>query len=195
MGQGARQGTRPARATKVSERELVARCLAGDAQAWRLFYCRHFRAVAQLVQRHADPEAGANSDRDDLCQEIFFMVFRHLRSFRGDGRLRAWIQRLAAREAIRAGKRLRWRRTLRARVLPPRRAPVILAAEDEVTGRQYVRELLARLPSERRRALVLFEIEGRPVEEVAALCGCAVNTVWTRIHRARAQLKQIAGTA
>ena len=39
--------------------------------------------------------------------------------------------------------------------------------------------------------LVAFELEGRPVEEIASSAGCAVNTVWTRIHRARSQLKQL----
>ena len=40
-------------------------------------------------------------------------------------------------------------------------------------------------------ALVLFELEGRSVDDIAAMCGCAVNTVWTRIHRARTQLEEL----
>jgi RNA polymerase sigma-70 factor (ECF subfamily) len=184
----------PARRRGVSERELVRRCLARDKQAWRLLYDRYFARVAELVQRHA--EAGAESD--DLCQEIFLIVFRRLQSFRGEGRLRAWIQRVAAREAIRSAKRVRSSRAQGAassHALAAGRAPARLAGGDEAAHRQYLGQLLRQLPSDRRRALMLFEIEGRPVEEIAELCGCAVNTVWTRIHRARAQLKQIAGNA
>lgn len=176
----------PARAPRVSERELVRRCLARDAQAWRALYVRHFGHVANTVQRHV-----TDADFDDLCQEIFLIVFRHLRSFRGEGRLRSWIERLAAREAIRAAKRVRsrWAMAERERTRPP---PTDDKGDSEAGELHYLAELLGRLPEERRAALVLFELEGRPVEEIAERCGCAVNTVWTRIHRARAQLRLLA---
>jgi RNA polymerase sigma-70 factor (ECF subfamily) len=65
-------------------------------------------------------------------------------------------------------------------------------AENEAARRQYLSQLLGQLPPERRLALVMFEIEGRGVAEIAEVCGCAVNTVWTRIHRARVQLEALA---
>jgi RNA polymerase sigma-70 factor (ECF subfamily) len=172
-----------------AERELVRRCLAQDAAAWRALYDRHFTKVLRLV--HA--LGIADGEADDLCQEIFLIIYRHLRSFRGEARLGTWIHRLATREAFRHVKRGRMRRalvSLLAREQPP---PVPRDwAENEAARRQYLGHLLGRLPPERRLALVLFEIDGRSVEEIADICGCAVNTVWTRIHRARVQLEQIA---
>ena len=173
----------------AAERQLVQRCLRQDALAWRALYDKHFGKVARLCAALGI----ADSECDDLCQEIFLIVYRHLRTFRGEARLATWIHRLATREAIRHAKRRRMRRTL-VQLLAREEPPALPRdwAENEAARRQYLNQLLGRLPPERRLALVLFEIEGRPVEEIADLCGCAVNTVWTRIHRARTQLERIA---
>ena len=173
----------------AAERELVRRCLAHDALAWRALYDRHFAKVQRLVHALGITDVEA----DDLCQEIFIIVYRHLRSFHGEARLGTWIHRLTTREAFRHSKRGRMRRALvglLAREQPP---PVPRDwAENQASRRQYLGQLLARLPPERRLALVLFEIDGRTVDEIAEVCGCAVNTVWTRIHRARVQLEAMA---
>jgi RNA polymerase sigma-70 factor (ECF subfamily) len=177
-----------------AERDLVRRCLACDGAAWRALYDQHFAKVSRLV--HA--LGIADGEADDLCQEIFLIIYRHLRSFRGEARLGTWIHRLATREAFRYAKRRRVRRSL-LQMLARTERPVVPRdwAENEAARRQYLGQLLAQLSPERRLALVMFEIEGRPVEEIAEACGCAVNTVWTRIHRARVQLEKIAkeGTA
>jgi RNA polymerase sigma-70 factor, ECF subfamily len=175
--------------TVADEQELVRRCLLRDAAAWRTLYERHFGKVARLI--HA--LGIVDGEADDLCQEIFIIVYRHLGSFRGEARLATWIHRLSTREAIRYAKRRRlkralidmWKRALTPTV--PRDW-----AENQAARRQYMSQLLARLSPERRLALVMFEIEGKPVQEIAELCGCAVNTVWTRIHRARTQLEEMA---
>ncbi len=168
---------------------LARRCVAGDKVAWRALYDAHFRAVDRLIRALGIGEAEA----DDLCQEIFVIVFRHLRTFRGDARLSTWIHRLTVREAIRFAKR----RRLRARLadLFYRQTELPLPAdwsETDAGRRQYLQQLLARLSPERRMALVLHEVEGLSVGEIAEVCGCAENTVWTRIHRARADLEKLA---
>jgi RNA polymerase sigma-70 factor (ECF subfamily) len=176
-------------AAVAGDRELVRRCLAHDASAWRTLYEAHHARVARLVSALGIVAGEA----DDLTQEIFLIIYRHLRGFRGDARLSTWIHRLATREAIRHARRGRARRALvrlLAREAPPR--PPRDLVESTAARRQYLQQMLSRLPPERRLALVLFEIEGRPVEEIAELCDCAVNTVWTRIHRGRAQLEALA---
>jgi RNA polymerase sigma-70 factor, ECF subfamily len=179
----------PGELSAAAEQELVRRCLASDALAWRQLYDRHFGKVARLVRALGIVDGEA----DDLSQEIFLIVYRHLGSFRGEARLSTWIHRLATREAIRYAKRRRMKRAL-LDMLRRTEHPALPRdwSENQAARRQYLNQLLARLSPERRLALVLFEIEGRPVEEIAEACGCAVNTVWTRIHRARAQLEEIA---
>ncbi len=175
--------------TAADEQELVRRCLLRDPVAWRTLYDRHFGKVLRLVHALGIVDAEA----DDLCQDIFLIAFRHLGSFRGEARLATWLHRMTVREAIRFAKRRRFKRALIdlwRRSGPPSLPPDW--AENEAARRQYLSQLLARLPPERRLALVMFEVEGWPVQEIAELSGCAVNTVWTRIHRARAQLEAMA---
>ena len=169
----------------LAERELVRRCVAGEPDACRTLYRRHCPAVSRVIRQHGI----LDGEEDDLRQEIFLIVYRHLGAFRGEGRLRTWIHRLASREAARYARR-RASRTLLMRF--QRRPLPREHSENEAVHRRYLGELLSCLPPERRLALVLFEIEGCLVEEIAARCGCAVNTVWTRIHRARAQLIKLA---
>lgn len=181
--------TTPADAAATAEHELVQRCLGQDPRAWRALYERHYEHVARLVRALGIQDGEA----DDLCQEIFLIVYRHLRSFRGEARLSTWIHRMATREAIRHAKKRRLKRAL-LEVFARNERPQLPRdwAENEASRRQYLSQLLERLPPDRRLALVMFEIEGRTVEQISEVMGCAVGTVWTRIHRARVQLEAIA---
>lgn len=186
------RGTAPADPAERLEEELVLRCRAGDAAAWRALYDRYFGAIERLVLAVGIRDAEA----DDLCQEIFLIVYRHLRTFRGQARLSTWIHRIGVREAIRFARRRRLRQRLAQ--LFQRDRPALLPADwsENASSRQrYLHELLDRLSPERRLALVLYEIEGLDVREVARLSNCAEATVWTRLHRARADLEKLAQEA
>src|SRR5215207_5117045 len=99
-----------------------------------------------------------DGEADDLCQEIFLIIYRHLGSFRGEARLGTWIHRLATREAIRHAKRRRMKRA-RLELLKRTEQPALPRdwSENEAARRQFLNQLLARLSPERRLALVLFE--------------------------------------
>ncbi|HVR62139.1 MAG TPA: RNA polymerase sigma factor [Polyangia bacterium] len=176
----------------AQDRDLVDRCLARDTAAWRALYDAHHVRVARLIAALGIVDGEA----DDVCQEIFVIIYRHLRTFRGEARLSTWIHRLATRHALRHAKRRRLRRAVMdmlTRAAPPRLPSDW--GENAAARRQYLTRLLACLPPERRLALVLSEIEGRTAQEIAAQCGCSVATVWTRVHRARTQLEALAREA
>lgn len=177
---------------EAREREMVRRCVDGDTTAWRSLYDRHFPDVERLVASLGILDAEA----DDICQEIFVIIYRNLARFRGEARLSTWIYRLATREAIRYARRRRLMRGL-ADLFARDRSNTLPAdwSESQAGRRHYLRQLLERLPPERRLALVLYEIEGLPVSEIARISDCAENTVWTRLHRARTELEKIAREA
>jgi len=179
-------------APEVREREMVRRCVEGDTTAWRALYDRHFPDVERLVASLGIVDAEA----DDICQEIFVIIYKNLSRFRGEARLSTWIYRLTTREAIRFARRRRLLRGLAELFARDRQsAPRAEWSEGEAGRRHYLRQLLDRLPPERRLALVLYEIEGVPVSEIARISDCAENTVWTRLHRARTELEKIAREA
>jgi RNA polymerase sigma-70 factor (ECF subfamily) len=177
---------------EARERDMVRRCVDGDTTAWRALYDRHFPDVERLVGSLGILDAEA----DDICQEIFVIIYRNLARFRGEARLSTWIYRLATREAIRFARRRRLLRNLAELFAREKRAALPIDWSDSEPGRRhYLRQLLERLPPERRLALVLYEIEGLPVSEIARISDCAENTVWTRLHRARTELEKIAREA
>jgi RNA polymerase sigma-70 factor (ECF subfamily) len=173
------------------ERDMVRRCVDGDTTAWRALYDRHFPDVERLVASLGITD----SEADDICQEIFVIIYRKLARFRGEARLSTWIYRVATREAIRFARRRRLVRGLTELFARDRASTPADWSESEAGRRHYLRQLLDRLPPERRLALVLYEIEGLPVNEIARISDCAENTVWTRLHRARTELEKIAKEA
>jgi RNA polymerase sigma-70 factor (ECF subfamily) len=151
-----------------------------------VLYQRHFHEVARLVAALGITDA----DAADVCQEIFLLIHRHLRAWRGEARLSTWMHTIASREAIRFARARRLRRRM-IELVTRERAPMPADWADSAAGRrQFLRRALERLAPERRLALVLYEIEGLPVAEIARLCACAENTVWTRLHRARADIER-----
>jgi RNA polymerase sigma-70 factor (ECF subfamily) len=134
----------------------------------------------------------ADTDLEDLGQEVFVIVERKLARFEGD-RLQAWIYRIAARVASdhrrRAWVRRLWGRggsrasidELQCRAPEPNPAELLERRE----AKRELDAILARLSEKRRVAFSLFEIEGYTGDEIAVLLDVPVATVWTRLHHAR----------
>jgi RNA polymerase sigma-70 factor (ECF subfamily) len=168
--------------------EIITRCRAGDTAAWRLLFERYSPVVHRFLAAFGVP----TEEREDACQEVFVAVFRSLRRFRGEARLSTWIYRIAARHATRAGRRRRVRSmlaTLLVREPPP---PAIADPSERSDRLRLLDELVAKLSPKKRLVLVLFEIEGIPIAEVARIAGCPENTAWSRLHYARAELTAMA---
>ncbi len=168
--------------------ELVGRCRRGDGTAWRTLYDRYAPVVHRFVSAFGVPP----EERDDVCQEVFVAVYRSLARFRGEARLSTWIYRIAARHASRSARRRRVRAILATLLV---REPTPPAAPDHTERSERLRildELVARLSPKKRLVLVLFEIEGVPIEEVARIAGCPENTAWSRLHYARTELMAMA---
>jgi RNA polymerase sigma-70 factor (ECF subfamily) len=179
---------RPSAPSLPSDSELVARCRAGDHAAWRTLYDRHAPTVHRFICAFGVPEP----EREDACQEVFMAIYRSLGRFRGEARLSTWIYRIAARGANRLVQRRRLHGLL-STLLMREPAPPPAADPSEQTARVHLLDnLLQRLHPKKRMVLVLFEIEGLPVEEIAKVVGCPENTVWSRLHHARAELTKMA---
>ena len=168
--------------------EMVARCRRGDGAAWRGLYDRYAPVVYRFLSAFGVP----NEEREDACQEVFVAVYRSLGRFRGEARLSTWIYRIAARHAGRIARRRRVRgllSTLLVREPPP---PPAADPSERSERLQMLDEMVSKLSAKKRLVLVLFEIEGMPIEEVAKVAGCPENTAWSRLHYARAELMAMA---
>jgi RNA polymerase sigma-70 factor (ECF subfamily) len=178
----------PAGASLTADIEMVSRCRRGDSVAWRGLYDRYAPVVYRFLSAFGVP----SEEREDACQEVFVAVYRSLGLFRGEARLSTWIYRIAARHAGRAARRRRVRgllSTLLVREPPP---PPAADPSERSERLQILDELVSKLSPKKRLVLVLFEIEGVPIEEVAKIAGCPENTAWSRLHYARAELTAMA---
>jgi RNA polymerase sigma-70 factor (ECF subfamily) len=167
--------------------ELVARCQAGDAQAFSELFRRHRSSVARLVQR-----LGARqSDQDDLLQEAFVQVHKSLPYFRGQSRFGTWLYRVTVNVV------LMYRRSLRSRPPLSETPPWTTALseqplpDDDMARRRRVAalyRLLDKLSDKKRTVFVLHELEGLAPAEIGKIVGAPVLTVRTRLFYARREL-------
>jgi len=134
-------------------------------------------------------------DFDDLVQQTFERILRALAEDRYEGRssLRTWASAIAAHvalDALRSGSR-EARRFVPLEELPPHavrpRADVGVEAQIEL---RRVQGILSRMKPDLAETLVLYEVLGHPVEEIAGLRGASVSATQARLHRARLELKR-----
>lgn len=170
--------------------DLLARCRAGEARAWRALYDAHFDFVQRVARRLGIPEG----ERDDVVQEVFLVAFRRLEGFSG-GRFSTWLYRIAANVVSGRHRRRRLREALfslwgRAEEESSARAPDQEYEAKEAEAR--VGEVLARMAPKKREVFALFELDGLSGEEIAERVGCPVDTVWSRLHYARRDFERLA---
>lgn len=179
--------SRLASPARVSDQELVARCCAGDRSAWRVLYERY----AALVFRFLSALGVRDPEREDACQDVFLAVYRSLPSFRGEAQLSTWIYRITARTT---GKLIQKRklRTALATTLTQEPPPSLSDPTEQTARALLLDRMLDKLNPKKRLVLVLFELEGVPVEEIARIADCPTNTVWSRLHHARLDLTKMA---
>jgi RNA polymerase sigma-70 factor (ECF subfamily) len=184
------------------ETRLVERLVGRDERAFntlvRAYEARVFGLVLRMI--------GDRAEAEDLSQEVFVQVFKAIGSFRGESKLSTWIYRIAINLCKNRSKYLRVRHTRdqapleaaeeRGGSQETRRAPVgqIAQPDDMLAGRQVehiVRQAILELEPTFRECLVLRDVEDLRYDEIGAITGLPEGTVKSRIHRARAQLKEI----
>ena len=132
-------------------------------------------------------------DADDLVQETYLRAFRFSHRFQPGTHLRAWLFQIL-RNTFLTFYRVRERESPIAEDgVPEWDAPMFHhAPEDDGTTMEVHTDLeraMRRLPEEFRTVLLLAEVEGLPLEEVARVMACPVGTVKSRIFRAKERLR------
>ena len=131
-----------------------------------------------------------NGDRaDDLVQETLLRALANIDSFQPGSNLPAWLFTIL-RNLFRSEYRKRRREVEDAEG----RYAETLKSHPEQTGRvefEEFRAALAKLPADQREALILVGASGFSYDDAAAICGCAVGTIKSRVNRARTRLADL----
>lgn len=172
--------------THVTDAELAALAAGGDADAFgRLLerYAAAARRVARLFLRDAD-------DADDAVQDGMLSAWRALDRFDTARPFRPWLLRIVLNSARDFRRRRMVRRTEQ---LPETQASRTPGPERETERRLLRARLdaaLATLPERQRLAVTLFDAEGYPHAEIAALLGIPEGTVRSDVFHARRALRR-----
>jgi RNA polymerase sigma-70 factor (ECF subfamily) len=180
------------------ERRLVERLKRRDEAAFNVFMRTYKDRVFSLVLRMLNHRAEA----EDLTQEIFITVFRTIDSFRGDARLGTWLYRVAINHCKNRVKYLDRRARKKSteiddapEVEVSRGGPVTARVDrpDEATEgvelQDKIHAALAALDDDHRELIILRDVEGLAYEEIVQITGLPDGTVKSRLHRARAALR------
>jgi RNA polymerase sigma-70 factor (ECF subfamily) len=183
-----------------TDAELLAAHCDGDPDAFGVLFARHRdRLWAVAMRTMGNPEDAADGLQDGLIA-----AYRRAGSFRGDAAVTTWLHRVIVNACL---DRLRASKVRAADALPDdleayaARGALVATGESSDPAhaalvderRRMVQAALATLPAEQRAALVLVDMEGYPVAEVALMLDCAEGTVKSRCSRGRARLAELLG--
>lgn len=179
----------PVAPAEANDHELLRAHVEGDRDAFTVLFHRHrHRLWAVALRTLGDQEEAA-----DALQDALLSAHRSAARFRGDSAVTTWLHRIVLNACL---DRIRRRQAHPTVPLPD--GPN--AGDDRWSGAEpaapapdrdtvlVVRQALAALPVEQRTALVLVDMQGYPVAEVATILGVAEGTVKSRCARGRARL-------
>lgn len=166
----------------VSDEELVARTLHGDAPAFGSLLRRHQRAILAFCRQHV----GDFQEAEDLAQEAFLRAYFDLHALREPAKFAQWTRAIALR-LCQSWHRRRREMPLPVEQLACERQRMVSKTPLETATDLLVREAVTALPDSYQDVIVLRYFEGRTQGEVASLLGIPVETVHTRLRRAKDQ--------
>ncbi len=172
---------------------VVSAFLTGEQRAFEELVDRYQTRLLNFIYR----TTGDRERAEDLVQEVFIRVYRHLHRFDRSKKFSTWIYTIASNLA---------KNELRNRS----RNPLVLfqtikrnwqdedrplqfedpaSRPDDLFRKRYLRELVEgsvqKLPPHHRQVFVLRELEGKSYEEIAEITACNLGTVKSRLNRAR----------
>ena len=196
-GERARTRTRVDHKTS-EESDLVRRIQAGDEIAFREIVDRYqskvFSIIYGVLRNHNDAE--------DIAQQVFSKIYFSIRNFDFRSSLLTWIYKITVNECYDYLRKKRVRKLVYESDLSEDEVRRVENSEPSVdrttpadtslAQRDYVLKLLTRVSEEERMLLMLKEVEGYSVEELAAKTGMNENTIKVKLFRARQKLVKAA---
>ncbi len=190
-------GHAPTREPERPDAELAELARDGDEPAFEELFLRHRRRVALIASRFFRER----HQIEEVVQESFTKAFFALGEFtnRRDASFAAWLARISFNACYDELRRLKRRPEGALSELTEEEAAGLRGrlrdgggnAETAAVSRDLAAKLLARLSPEDRLVLVMLDVEGLSVAEIASLQGWTASKVKVRAHRARAHLRRV----
>jgi RNA polymerase sigma-70 factor (ECF subfamily) len=184
----------------VSELDLVARCQAGDTEAFDELVTRYRTRVFGMIYNMVHSE----QDAWDLAQDSFLKAWKSIKRFRGRSSFYTWIYRIVMNVTIDwlrkkqvKGAGAEFDDAIQLREVEPasKTVPKSEALPYEIMERSEIRaqidKAIAQLSPEQRAVILMKEIEEMQYHEIAEALGCSIGTVMSRLFYARKKLQDL----
>lgn len=164
----------------ASEVSAIDRARSGDARAFNELLRPHRDKLWAVCLR----VTGNRTDAEDAVQECIIAIWRGLPRFRGESQFSTWIYRIAANAALGIARR---RKEVPIEEIFD--VPLTSGFEDAIALHDEIQAALRTVPEDFRIALVLREYGGLTYEEIARHQGVPIQTVKSRLNRARSAVR------
>ena len=178
---------------ELSDEEVVRRINAGEQALFEILMRRYNQRLFRLARAIVRDDAEA----EDVLQQAYVNAFAHLEQFAGTARFATWLTRIATHEALARIRRRARHREIEAMGDGEDGPDAIPAADPSPEHQAFAGELrraleasLDSLPAMYRSVFVLRDVEGLSTGEVADCLEVSEDVVKTRLHRARALLRE-----
>ena len=166
---------------------LVRLATKGDVRAFDALVSLHQDRVYALAYRML----GDAEDAADVQQETFLQAWRNLRKFRGEAEFSTWLHRITVNLCLSRKRRNEIAsEPLDDHALVYSTEPGPVACLERTETIATVRRVLDAMPAHYRLLIVLRDMEGRSYEETAGILRCSIESVRTRLHKARKLLRE-----
>src|SRR3982750_4882874 len=178
----------------MDDSAVVTEFLGGEERAFTELTERYQTRLLNFIYR----TIGDRDSAEDLVQEVFIRVYRHLHRFDRSKKFSTWVYTIAsnlAKNELRNRSRspLVLFQTMRGTSTDEEERPLqfedTTSRPDDMYRKRHLRELVeqtvAQLPEHHRQVFVLRELEGKSYEEIAEITACNLGTVKSRLNRAR----------
>ena len=169
---------------RARDTELVQRCKAGDVSAYEELYKLHGNKLFGLCLRMS----GDRGEAEDLMQEIFVIVIKKIKAFRGDAKFSTWLYRVAVNTCI---SHLRKRKTPPVDIADHESNPAMSTRPDPLAQRAALKKAIAALPEGYRTAVIMHDIQGFNHKEIADILGITEGASKSQLFKARRKLREM----
>ena len=160
--------------------DTIEKASGGDADAFGLIYKEYFSFVTNIALRVVN----RREEAEEVAQDVFMTIFRNLKNFRFESSLKTWIYRITVNTAINCAKRFSKHEAVEYTEALNVAAPVENATQENLSE-ENISRLLEAVTADQRACLVLRGVEGLSYQQIAQTLKIPVNTVRSRIKRAR----------
>jgi RNA polymerase sigma-70 factor (ECF subfamily) len=165
--------------------ELIARCKAGDREAYYRVYKLYARQMFNISCRIT----GREEDAEDALQEAFISAFRNLDRYRADATFGAWLKRIVVNKSINILKKRRHE------LISDDTSLDVPEEEEQVPYREEltvdrVKKAIGQLPDGYRSVLSLYLLEGYDHQEIAEILNITESTSKSQLNRAKVKLRE-----